>query len=68
VPLVLGLAWAALPLAIVGAWVILVALGPQLEVVTSGGTRHHAGFCASHEIDAELFTAAVEDLAGRSGD
>jgi len=62
VPLILGLWWAAVPLVIFGAWVVLVSLGPRLEVVTHTGTEHHANVCLSHQIDAELYMAAVDDL------
>ncbi len=63
VPLVLALWWAAVPLGIVGLWVVLVSLGPRLEVVTHRGEKRHTSVCFSHQIDAELYMAAVTDLA-----
>jgi hypothetical protein len=63
VPLVFGLWWLAVPMVVAGAWVILVSLGPHLEVVTRAGARHRAGVCFSHKFDAELYLEAVNDLA-----
>jgi hypothetical protein len=62
-PLVAALWWLALPLAIFGAWVILVSLGPGLEVVTRFGAKHRADVCFAHQVDAELYMTAVDDLA-----
>lgn len=56
--------WAALLMLISGLWVALVSLGPQLLLVTRSGTRHRAAVCFGHQIDAELYIAAVYDLAG----
>ncbi|MGB5432322.1 MAG: hypothetical protein WBO21_04865 [Acidimicrobiia bacterium] len=63
VPLVLGLWWIAVPMLILGVWVILVSLGPRLDVVTCAGAKDHANVCFSHQLDAELYMAAVSDLA-----
>ncbi len=63
VPLVFGLWWFAAPMAVFGIWVILVSLGPQLDVVTESGMTGHASVCFSHQLDAELYMAAVTDLA-----
>ena len=54
--------WAALMVPI-GLWVIAVALGPRMEVVTRTGHTHHANVCFGHQIDADLYMAAVEDIA-----
>jgi len=63
VPAVLGLWWLAVPMVVVGAWVVLVSFGPQLEVVTRAGVRHRAVVCFGHRIHAEMYAAAVNDLA-----
>lgn len=63
VPLVLGLWWVAAPMLLLGAWVVLVSLGPRLDVVTHSGAKDHASVCLSHQLDAELYMAAVSDLA-----
>lgn len=63
VPLVFGLWWLAMPLGIFGLWVILVSLGPRLDMVTLSGTKHHASVCFGHQIDADLYVAAITDLA-----
>lgn len=70
VPWLLGWWWAAGPLGVFGLWVILVSLGPRLEVLTVGGEEHHADVCFGHEdvcfgheLDAEIYMAAVDDLA-----
>lgn len=63
VPLVFGIWWFAAPMAIFGIWVILVSLGPRLDVVTESGMTGHASVCFSHQLDAELYMAAVTDLA-----
>ena len=62
-PLVLGLWWTVVPMLILGIWVILVSLGPRLDVVTLTGADDHADVCLSHQLDAELYIAAVTDLA-----
>ena len=63
VPLVFGLWWVAAPMLIFGVWVVLVSLGPRLDVVTDSGEKDHASVCFSHQLDAELYMAAVSDLA-----
>ena len=65
-PLVSGLGWFSVPLAIIGAWVILVSFGPHVEVVTGGGGRYRAGVCYGHRIDGELYATAVNDLVGQA--
>lgn len=62
-PFLLGWWWAAVPMVLVGLWVTLVSLGPQLEVVTVAGARHRAAICFGHQIDAEVYIEAVNDLA-----
>jgi hypothetical protein len=47
---------------IFGIWVTLVSLGPHLEVGTLSGKRHRVGVCFGHQIDAELYAAAVNGL------
>jgi hypothetical protein len=58
--------WAAMAMVIIGLWVVLTSLGPQLEVVTRTGARQRAAVCFGHQFDAELYATAVNDLAGRS--
>lgn len=55
--------WISLPLLVVGLWIVLVALGPQLVLVTNANETHRAAVCFGHELDAELYIAVVEDLA-----
>jgi hypothetical protein len=57
--------WVSVPLVLCGLWVILVALGPHLQVETHAGRRYRAGVCFSHQIDAELYLGAVEDLVAQ---
>lgn len=59
--------WVSIPLVVLGAWVILVSIGPHLEVVTRGGARHRAGVCFAHHIDGDLFATAVNEMAGEAG-
>ncbi|MBN2114395.1 MAG: hypothetical protein JW785_09740 [Acidimicrobiia bacterium] len=54
--------WAALPILLVGLWVVLVSLGPRLEVRTRAGKRHRVNVCFSHQLDADLYVAAVAGL------
>lgn len=63
IPLALGLWWIAAPMFILGFWVILVSLGPRLDMVTRTGDAGHANVCFSHQLDAELYMTAVTDLA-----
>ena len=58
--------WVALPIAVGGLWASLVALGPKLEAVTTGGERHRIGVCFQHQLDADLFVEAVTDLASEA--
>ena len=60
--------WASLPVTVVGLWIVLVALGPQLLLTTRSNERHRAPVCFGHQLDAELYIAVVEDLAAQSGD
>lgn len=54
--------WIAGPLVLLGLWIALVSLGPKLEVVTRAGVTHRVPVCSSHQLDADLFIRAVEDL------
>jgi hypothetical protein len=63
VPIVLGLWWVVPLMFVLGVWVILVSLGPRLEVVTPSGTVERADVCFSHQLDAELYMTAVADIA-----
>ena len=54
--------WIAVPLMVVGAWAALVSFGPQLVVLTRAGKRHRAAVCFGHQLDADLFVAAVEEF------
>lgn len=60
--------WMALLLVISGVWVILVSLGPQLEVTTASGKRHRAAVCFGHQFDADLFIEAVHGAIEPAGD
>jgi hypothetical protein len=63
VPIVLGFWWVVPLTFILGVWVILVSLGPRLDVTTLSGSVEHANVCFSHQLDAELYMTAVTDLA-----
>jgi hypothetical protein len=58
--------WASLLLLIVGLWIVLVALGPQLILATHKSETHQAPVCFGHQLDAELYISVVEDLAAES--
>lgn len=58
--------WAAAVLLLLGIWVVLVALGPQLMLVTHNHKTHRTPVCFDHQLDAELYVAAVEDLVAAS--
>jgi len=60
--------WVALPISIIGTWVVSVMLGPRLEVTTRSGQCHRANVCFSHQLDAELFIEAVTDLSRQEPD
>ena len=62
-PLVLGWGWWALATVPIGIWIGLVALGPRLVAVSSSGAKYRANVCFGHQFDAELYVAAVEDIA-----
>ncbi len=55
--------WAALPLLVLGLWVALVALGPQIEAVTTSGAKYRAEVCFGHQFDAELYMDVVRQLS-----
>ncbi len=55
--------WLMVPLIPIGLWMLLVSLGPRLEAETRSGRTHRAAVCFGHKIDAEVFIAAVEDIA-----
>ena len=63
VPIVLGLWWIVPPMFMLGVWLILVSLGPRLDVITRSGSVEKANVCFSHQLDAELYMTAVTDLA-----
>jgi hypothetical protein len=63
VPLILALWWLAAPMVLLGLWLGLVSFGPNLEVETRSGAKHRAGVCFGHQLDAELYVDAVNDLA-----
>lgn len=58
--------WLMVPLILIGAWMLFVSLGPSLEAQTHSGRAHRAAVCFGHKIDAEIFIAAVEDIAGEA--
>lgn len=60
--------WAATLLLIVGLWVLAVAWGPKLSIVTTGGKRHTARICFGHELDGELFAEALNRTAAEARD
>ena len=55
--------WIALPVALAGLWVTMVAMGPQLLVVTRSGDRHRAAVCFGHQFDADLYMDVVRELS-----
>ncbi len=55
--------WVAVIMGMAGLWIVLVSLGPNLEVVTTGNRHHRAAVCFGHRFDAELYIDAVTDLA-----
>ena len=59
--------WASLPLLLLGLWIVLVALGPQLMLATQDGKTHRAPVCFGHQLDAELYISVVEDLTAQPG-
>lgn len=67
-PLLAGWAWwLTLITAPLGLWIVLVSLGPRLRVVTTTGEDHKVSVCFAHQIDADLYIAAVEDIAFETG-
>jgi hypothetical protein len=58
--------WAALPILLAGLWVLMVSLGPRLEVRTRAGARHRANVCFSHQLDADLYLAGVAGLVAEA--
>ena len=54
--------WAAVPLTILGLWIVLASLGPRIEAVTHDGEKHRADVCFGHQLDADLYLAALDDL------
>lgn len=62
-PLWLGWGWWAILTIPLGLWIILVALGPRMVATTHAGHTYHADVCFGHAIDADLYIAAVEDIA-----
>jgi hypothetical protein len=62
-PLWLGWGWWAVLTIPLGLWTILVALGPRMEATTHTGRAYRADVCFGHAIDADLYMAAVEDIA-----
>ncbi len=54
--------WAAVPLTGVGLWIVLASLGPRIEAVTHDGRKHRADVCFGHQLDADLYLAALDDL------
>jgi hypothetical protein len=60
--------WASVPLLILGLWIVLVALGPQLLLRTRSSRTYRAPVCFGHQLDAELYISVVEELAAGSGD
>lgn len=63
VPFLFGWGWWAALTVPLGLWIVLVALGPQMAAVTRTGPTHRANVCFAHQIDADLYMAAVEDIA-----
>jgi hypothetical protein len=67
-PLLVGWAWWVLLITVpLGLWIVLVSLGPRMEAVTVTGEVHHVSVCFAHQIDADLYMAAVEDIAAETG-
>lgn len=62
VSLLLGIGWAAAPLVAFGAWVAVVSVGPQLELLTTGGATRRTRIGFAHRGDAEVYAATVNHL------
>ena len=60
--------WAALPITLPGVWVVLASTGPRLEVAMKDGDRHRVDVCFGHQMDADLYLAALDDLRREAGD
>ena len=54
--------WLSVPVLLLGLWTILIALGPHLEMVTSGGVVHRTPVCFRHSLDGDLYVAALDDM------
>lgn len=65
IPFLLGWGWWAVSSLPMGLWVVVVSMGPRMEAKTITGRTHRVDVCFGHQIDAELYIAAVEDIASR---
>jgi hypothetical protein len=65
-PILAGWGWWLLLTLPAGTWVVLVSLGPRMEAETHGGRTHHVDVCFGHQIDAELYMSAVEDIGAEA--
>lgn len=63
IALIVAFGWIAVPVVIIGTWLVLVSNRPHLEVEALDGTRHRAAFCLDAQLDAELYAMSVNDLA-----
>ena len=55
--------WLMVPLILIGFWKLFVSFGMGIEAETHSSRTHRAAVCFGHKIDAEVFIAAVEDIA-----
>ena len=58
--------WLAVPLLILGGWVVLTTLGPHLILSRRSGRTHRAAVCYDHQFDAELYVDVVNELSAES--
>lgn len=63
IALIVAFGWIAVPIDLVGVWLVLVSNRPHLEVEALDGRRHRAAFCLDARIDAELYAISVNELA-----
>ncbi len=61
-PFILGWGWWGLLTVPFGLWISLVSLGPRMVATTFDGSRLPADVCFGHQIDADLYIAAVHDI------
>lgn len=66
-PLLIGHGWWALLTVPVGLWITLVSLGPRMVAKIETGETCRVDVCFGHQIDADLYIAAVRDIGATTG-